>query len=1271
VAESPRIDELLSSPEAGLAHGLISNLDSVDVERYAVVGQYTRFDDQTRNALKDARQRIVAGLAQPGRKRENHLLWAAPGSGKTYLVQQVAESLGDSVEYQEINLAKCTEAEFRENLAVMERAEKPVLCLIDEADAKPDANWPYELLLPFLDAAVDRRKPWVFVLAGSSGLTREDMKRGIAGRPKGADLLSRIPVENEYDVAGFGIGDRVLVALSQFGFAAAAIGHDVREVEKLGLLYVALVPHLANARQLREFAARAVERMLPGDDRLRYDNLFAPGDPLNKQFWSLAQSAYSGLEGSYVTLAGRALDARPAATPLGAPEPQQAEASPASGPLIQSESPREPAGLDPSTLERTRLVGRREEQALLRRLLDEAAAGKGGLVMIAGEAGVGKTRIAEEIAEQARAEGMFTGTGHCYEMEGAPPFIPFIEFIDQMVRGLSPANLRRALGDAAPEVAQLAPKLRQVLPPLTPSAELPPEQARYYMFSGVCDFWEEHAQTQPTLLVLEDFHWADESSCLLLEHLAQRLGNMAMLVICTYRGTEIDRGHPLTRTLEHLSRRSATHRLALGPFAKSDVEALLLALSGKQPPSELVALVFSETEGVPFFIEEVYRHLAEQNLLFDAHGEWRSEVALGEVEVPDSVRLVIGRRLDQVDAITRRVLTQAAAVGRAFSYDFLKALVVEDEDAVLNAVDEAERSYLLRASEGVEIAYSFSHELVRQTLLAEVSAPRRQRLHARVAETTERLYADSLDEHVADLAYHLIHAGQPERAVDYLSRAGEDAASRYASAEALGYFQRALDLSVTPASRHRILTARAKLLLSLFRGKDAAPDLEELLEVARRRVDREAELAALLDLGSAYYTIAIDDPSAARKSRESLERAYELAKALDDKASMARSLIARRHLADFWPEYLEELREQLQEARRLSDEVGDEDLILASRLAALRLLAEESTEAALEEAEAVRDALRERHSLVDLNAQLFNLMWGYYNLGRFVDCVATCDEGFDVAGRIGVPPVQYASIKGMALTELGRFDEAWASLQHEIADEEHPLGRANRDAGIALYLMAVMAFQQAETAAREVIASGERLVRPWVIRLGRLALARSLVAQGKLVAETAEAAQKSLEAESGSPADPIDATFVAEALLATGRNAESIDVVESILMDAGSGSSSPQTFLGRPLQRLTALEIKARALTALGRPAEALEAIEPACSSAAQLNCRRLLWRTLATRAAAQLAAGDRGAAAESYREAASGLRSMAETIPDPEHRQGFLSNPSVENVLSAAEAGI
>jgi len=508
----------------------------------------------------------------------------------------------------------------------------------------------------------------------------------------------------------------------------------------------------------------------------------------------------------------------------------------------------------PALVERTPFVGRESERADLRRVLDQTVRGRGALVMIGGEAGVGKTRLAEELLLEAGQQGVLAWTGHCCEMEGAPPYVPFVEILETAARAIPAAALRDALGDAAPEVARLMPQLRRLFSDIPPPLELPPEQERRYLFNCVLEFLQRAAQRQPLLLMLEDLHWGDDSTLLLLQHITQRLHEMPVLILGTYRDVEMDVARPLAAALRELTRQRLAHHLALKRLPEVGVEAMLRVLSGQQPPTSLVQEVYRETEGNPFFVEEVFKHLAEEGKLFDEQGRWRSDLGIGELEVPRSVRLVIGQRLERLTDECRRALTAAAVIGRAFSFELLEALGEVDTDVLLDAVDEGERAHLITSSgDGPEARFTFAHELIRQTLVSGLSSPRRQRRHLRVAEAMERVYARTLEEHAADLAYHLHQAGtaaDPQKTVHYLTLAGERALGSAAFEDALRHYESALSLQPTDdrPGHADLLYERGLAQRSLGRWEEALADWRQALTAYEELGDAEAVGRISLDI---------------------------------------------------------------------------------------------------------------------------------------------------------------------------------------------------------------------------------------------------------------------------------------------------------------------------------------------------------------------------------------------------------------------------------------
>jgi tetratricopeptide (TPR) repeat protein len=495
------------------------------------------------------------------------------------------------------------------------------------------------------------------------------------------------------------------------------------------------------------------------------------------------------------------------------------------------------------------LIGRDHERAELVRLLNGALGGHGSLVLIGGEAGVGKTHLTRAILAEAEGRGCLTLRGHCSEMDGAPPYVPFIEMLEYSARVSPHESFRQAIGDAAPEVAKLMPELRRMYSDIPPPVDLPPEQQRRFLFNACRDFVERSARVSPLVAVFEDLHWADEPTLLLLEHLAQMVPTSPILLIGTYRDAEVDVAKPLARMLETVLRQKLATRMPLRRLTAGEVAAMLAALSGQTPPRSLAGLVFDETGGNPYFVEEVFQHLAEEGKLFDEKGAWGAGLRPDELQVPESARLVIGRRLLRLGGEVQGLMTIASVIGRSFSLDLLEELAGGRPDAALEAIEAAERARMVEAEPaGREPRYRFVHELVRQTLADTLSRPRRQRLHARVAQAVERCYAGKLETQTSTLAHHLFQAGaaaDSEKTVAWLTRAARQAASSTAYEDALESLDNALLLtegeqSVRVAELH---AERATVLRSLGRLPAAlgAYDLALRLFAANGEAGRFAE----------------------------------------------------------------------------------------------------------------------------------------------------------------------------------------------------------------------------------------------------------------------------------------------------------------------------------------------------------------------------------------------------------------------------------------------
>jgi len=537
----------------------------------------------------------------------------------------------------------------------------------------------------------------------------------------------------------------------------------------------------------------------------------------------------------------------------------------------QSDSTLEASSSEVPVRTRIPLVGRNQEFNELLRSLEESLAGRGSLALVGGEPGIGKTHLTAAVLVDADRLGACAVVGHCYEMEGAPPYVLFTEMLEGFVRKLPRDSLRQALADDAPEVAKLMPELRTIFPDIAAPIQLPAEQQRRFLFNAYRSFLERLARSTPIVAVFEDLHWADEPTLLLLQHLAQTIHTLPILLIATYRDTAVEVTPAFTKALETLIRQKPTTRLSLRRLPVEAVENMLDLLSGQTPPPTLARVVFDATDGNPFFVEEVFRHLSEEGKLFDETGQWRAGLLVDQLQVPEGVRLVLSRRLDRLSECSRHVLTTAAVIGRSFSLRLLEKLdTTMEEEATLNSLEEAERAHLVLAERaGRDARYRFVHELVRQTLSETLSLPRRQRLHARVADAIEEVYSANLNSQASALAHHLYQAGASAdrpKTSRFLVLAAQQARARAAHEEALAHLDNALAISEEDGSLKvaELTNLRAAALLSLGLHNEAieayekAAALFEQAGAAKQAAEASVSLAGLhswrMDLAAAERT---------------------------------------------------------------------------------------------------------------------------------------------------------------------------------------------------------------------------------------------------------------------------------------------------------------------------------------------------------------------------------------------------------------------------------
>jgi DNA-binding SARP family transcriptional activator len=703
-----------------------------------------------------------------------------------------------------------------------------------------------------------------------------------------------------------------------------------------------------------------------------------------------------------------------------------------------------PAGAPAGTLSpagRIPLVGRASQMQELEAALDRAMAGTGGLVTICGEAGIGKSRLTEELIAEGLKRRALVFVGRCSEAEGAASYAPVIEILEAaLAQAPTPEVFRTALGDDAAEIARLLPRLRRLFPDIGPALELPPEQERRYLFNSTADFLARTARARPTMLVYEDLHWADEATLLMLDHLVSQVAALPVLIVGTYRDVELDERPLLARTLEGLVRRRLVHQIRLGRLAESDVAGMLSALAGHEAPVTVVDVVFSETEGNPFLVEEMFKYLVDEGRLLDADGQFRPDVKIQELDVPENVRLVVGRRLDRLAEDTRRVLGSAAVIGRYFRYEVLEAAAGLPTDAVLDAVDEAERAHLIVAAPGDAGGerFGFSHELVRQTVLTRISAPRRRRLHLAVADALEMTLGRTLEEHASDIAHHLVEAGAaaaPIRTLRYLVLAGRRALAASGFEDALRYFEQAVALDAGDTAE------RADLLVDLSRAQRSVGRWDVALATSLDAIETFEELDDTLAVGRVCADAAYGLAWLAR-----FGDAYEMARrglrAVTDLATPERGyLLAVFGMVSAYSVSYEDGRAAIDAAAAVADRVGDPRLVayVADQRGHVEWGAMRHREAVAAAREAA-DGLAAVGDVWERAMVLGFMLFSLVQLGRFAEADDLRDELEPLARRLGCYPALLFCHRARLLTDLCRTADL--SRLEEAAAEDLEINEA-------------------------------------------------------------------------------------------------------------------------------------------------------------------------------------------------------------------------------------
>jgi DNA-binding SARP family transcriptional activator len=515
------------------------------------------------------------------------------------------------------------------------------------------------------------------------------------------------------------------------------------------------------------------------------------------------------------------------------------------------------------------LVGRAEQLQHLATLLDRTAAGDGALVVIAGEGGIGKTRLVAELADRASGFGVLYG--RCDEE--VVPFGPWVEALARRLAEIPDDELEATLGGDGRSLARLIPELHGRVPALVADPAGDPEDDRHRLFAAIAAFIERLATREPLLLVLDDLHWADRSSLRLLRRLTGGWPGR-VLVVGTYRDNELPKGHYLTEVLADLEREQPAIRINLGGLDASELAALVASWRGLRLPAETIDAIQREAGGNPFLMKQLVRHLEEL-------GDLRPPPPGGSFGVPVGLRDVIARRVARLPTEGGRVLGVAALIGHDFDFDLLRTVVALPEEQLLDVLDAAVQAGIVVEAREAPGRYSFAHALLRTTLEHELTATRRARLHAAIGTAIESRHAASLDGYpLGDLARHFAAAGPEEvdRAVSYSMRASEEAAARLAYDEAADYVATALALRERGSRADERELIRLRLLLAQAiartgRWERARDAFASAADASRRGGPPELfALAALGHAGGSFERYGMPDRASAALLEEAIDR---------------------------------------------------------------------------------------------------------------------------------------------------------------------------------------------------------------------------------------------------------------------------------------------------------------------------------------------------------------------------------------------------------------
>ena len=983
----------------------------------------------------ESRVRDLPGTLAAGRYRPERLLGRG-GRKRVYMARGVED--GESVAvavFETEGVGEAVLARARREAQAMGRlGAHPHIVGVIESGEDPDGPYIVSEHMPGGDVAG--------LLAGADR-HRLDPEQAVAIAVDVCRALEHAHgcgiVHRDLKPANVWLGDDGRARLGDFGLALTGEGRSRAEPDGTIVGTVAYLPpeqalgKSSDARSdLYSLGALLYEMLtgqppFPGDDAVAIMGRHLSAVPVTPS--KLRPELSADLDRLVLGLLAKRPEERPASAAEARRALESLDLAPPTVPLVESEE---------NPLDRLAggvFVGRERELEELRAGVDDARGGAGGLVLLVGEPGIGKTRTAEEVATYARVQGARVHWGHCHEGEGAPPYWPWAEAIRSYVRDADPVGLAWELGSGAAEIARIVPELRERVGGAPASGDGDEhEEARFRLFDALSTFLSAAARSRPLVFVLDDLHWADEPSLLLLRFLARSFGDSPLLIVGTYRDVELGRHHPLARTLSELAGAERTTRVQLRGLDSAAIERYIEMSTGTPPAPDLADAVLEQTEGNPFFVSEVVRLLAAEGRLDPraGAGSWRTQI-------PQGVREVVGRRLDRLSEEANSVLAVAAAIGREFPLDILaRACEACSEAQVTTALEEAAAARIV--AEAGHGRYSFSHALVRETLYAEIPATRRAGVHARIAAAIEELHGDdrAMLSALAHQALEAAPAGDPARAADYARRAAGQATNRLAHEDAVALLERARDvLGLDRASgrgpRMEVELELGEALTRASRYDDAREVLEDAAAIARELGEDAAFARAACGVAALSEAGNFDRDIVAL-----VEEA--LAGAGAEEGSLRSKLLSALAAEYYWEDPVGKAEPLSAEALELARRIGDDEAI-ASALVRRQFLAGNDAEGArqrLEEADEILELGRRMGDLeLEVRAHAYRFR-GYLEIGDIAGADRELADYETQSARLRQPQHLWHAplLRGTRALIDGRFTDAERFGQEALAGGE-------------------------------------------------------------------------------------------------------------------------------------------------------------------------------------------------------------------------------------------